>query len=222
MAVQRNVIPIGCVHDCPRLSHGPRGPAGTGISPGPPRRPGRGSARPAGARPVSLAGGRGQCGHPGVAGRPGHAVGRRGGRPARAVPAGGPPPGTDGRRVRRRPGLARAAAVLHAPPARAGARGAADRRAGRAGAGAHRPGGPGSSRADHARLLAAGPGGPAARLPAVLRRGRGVRAPGAGCRVRRAGGRPHQPLPLLPGGLAARRPGVLLRPQAPAGPGPAG
>ena len=80
----------------------------------------------------------------------------RGGRPARAVPAGGPAPGTDGRRVRRRPGLARAAAVLHAPPARAGARGAADRRPRRAGAGAHRPGGPGSGRADHARLLAAG------------------------------------------------------------------
>ena len=39
------------------------------------------------------------------------------------------------------------AAVLHAPPARAGARGAADRRARRAGAGAHRPDGARSGRA---------------------------------------------------------------------------
>ena len=59
-------------------------------------------------------------------------------------------------------------------------------------------------------------------LPAVLRRGRGVGAPGAGRRVRRAGGRADQPLPLLPGRLAAGREGVLLRPQAPAGPGPGG
>ena len=53
-------------------------------------------------------------------------------------------------------------------------------------------------------------------------RRRGVGTPGPGCRVRRARGRSHRPVPILPGGLAARRQGVLLRPQAPAGPGPAG
>ena len=153
---------------------------------------------------------------------PGWIAGRRGGRAARPVPAGRPDPGADGRRGRQRPGLAGAAAVLHAPPARAGTRGAADGRPRGAGTGAHRPGGPGSGRADHARLLAAGPGGPAAGLPAVLRRGRGVGAPGAGRGVGRAGRRPDQPLPLLPGRLAAGREGVLLRPQAPAGPGPGG
>ena len=200
----------------------PAGPRRTGVSRGPPRRPRRGSARPARARPVPLAGGRGQRRDPGVAAGPGHAVGQRGGGAAGEVPVRGPARRADGRRVRQRPGLARAAAVLHAPPARAGARGAADGRARGAGAGARRPGRPGPGRADHSRFLAAGPGGPAPRLPAVLRRGRGVGTAGHGRGVRRAGRRPHRPLPLLPGRLAAGRQGVLLRPQAPAGPGPRG
>ena len=91
--------------------------------------------------------------------------------------------------------------------------------AARGGARAHRPGRDRPVRADHARRLAAGQGGAAARLPAVARRGRGVAAAGARRRDRRAGRRADRPVPVLRGGLAARRQGVLLRAAAAAGRG---
>ena len=146
-------------------------------------------------------------------GQPGHGA---------AVPgaAGHPDRAADGSRLHRHSRLAWRAAVLHAPPGRPGARGAADRRPGRAGTRAHRPGGPRSVRPDHAGCVAAGQGGAPAGLPVVRRRRRGVGAAGDGRGLRGRRGRPDHPLPVLPGRVAARRGGVLLRAQAPAGPGP--
>ncbi len=83
--------------------------------------------------------------------------------------------------------------------------------------GRDRPDGP-----DDARRVAAGQRRPAARLPAVARRGRGVTAAGDG---RRDGGtrrRAHRPVPVLRGGLAARRQGLLLHQAAAAGRGARG
>ena len=66
----------------------------------------------------------------------------------------------------------------------------------------------------HAGQLAARPRGPAAGLPGLRGRPRGVRAADHGRGHRGGRGRAHRPLPLHRGGLAARRQGVLLRPAA--------
>ncbi len=180
-----------------------------------PRRPRRGPARPPGRRPLPLAGGRLVGRDQGVGGGPGRACSRRSAPAGRARTTGCAPHRPAVRRHRLGAGLARRAAVLHAP----------------------RP-----PEQEHAVLLTVDAGGTErvlvdpmaldpsglttldtwqptkegapARLPARRGRHRGVGAARAGRRHRRARRRPHRPGPLLARRLAARRRGVLLRPPA--------
>ena len=87
--------------------------------------------------------------------------------------------------------------VRHPPRAGPGARGAARHGAGRRAPRPARPAGARPDRADDAGQLAARPGGPAAGLPALPRRRRGVGAARARRDHRRGRRRSDRPLPLL-------------------------